>query len=62
MLGRIRADGACRDGIFLLSVPVAYFAPDAAPYLWLVLFVDPSSRLAARSSAPDDEGDRPPRL
>ena len=35
-------------GIFLLSIPVAYFAPDVAPYLWLVLFVDPSSRLARR--------------
>jgi uncharacterized membrane protein len=45
-------------GIFLLSVPVAYFAPDVAPYLWLVLFVDPSSRLAQRGSAADDEGDR----
>lgn len=45
-------------GIFLLSVPVAYVAPDAAPYLWLVLFVDPSSRLARRGSAADEEGDR----
>ena len=45
-------------GIFLLSVPVAYFAPNAAPYLWLVLFVDPSSRLARRGSARNDEGDR----
>jgi len=35
-------------GIFLLSIPVAFLAPEAAPYLWLVLFVDPSSRLAAR--------------
>jgi hypothetical protein len=31
-------------GIFLLSVPLAFLAPDVAPYLWLVLFVDPSSR------------------
>jgi uncharacterized membrane protein len=37
--------------IFLLSIPLAYFAPDVAPYLWLVLFVDPSSRLARRSGA-----------
>jgi TMEM175 potassium channel family protein len=44
-------------GIFLLSVPVAYFAPDVAPYLWLILFVDPSSRLARRSGT-DGEGDR----
>jgi uncharacterized membrane protein len=35
-------------GIFLLSVPVAFLAPEVAPYLWLVLFVDPSSRLADR--------------
>ncbi|HEX6782481.1 MAG TPA: TMEM175 family protein [Solirubrobacterales bacterium] len=47
-------------GIFLLSVPVAYVAPDVAPYLWLVLFVDPSSCLAQRGSAAQDEGDRPP--
>ena len=44
-------------GIFLLSVPLAIFAADVAPYLWLVLFVDPSSRLARRSGA-DDEGNR----
>lgn len=43
-------------GIFLLSIPVAYLAPDIAPYLWLVLFVDPSSRLARRSGV-DGEGD-----
>jgi uncharacterized membrane protein len=45
-------------GIFLLSVPVAYFAPNVAPYLWLVLFVDPSARLARRGSGTDGEGDR----
>jgi len=44
-------------GIFLLSIPLAYVAPDIAPYLWLVLFVDPSSRLARRSGA-DGEGNR----
>lgn len=37
-------------GVFLLSVPVAFLAPSVAPYLWLVLFVDPSARLAARSA------------
>lgn len=36
-------------GIFLLSIPVALVAPNVAPWLWLVLFVDPSSRLAGRS-------------
>jgi len=35
-------------GIFLLSIPVALVAPTLAPWLWLVLFVDPSSRLAER--------------
>ncbi|HEU5104345.1 MAG TPA: TMEM175 family protein [Solirubrobacterales bacterium] len=43
-------------GIFLLSVPLAFLAPDLAPYLWLVLFLDPSSRLARRSGA-NGEGD-----
>jgi uncharacterized membrane protein len=38
-------------GIFLLSVPVAFLAPEVAPYLWLVLFVDPSSRLAGRRAS-----------
>jgi len=36
-------------GIFLLSIPVALVAPNVAPWLWLVLFVDPSSRLARRN-------------
>lgn len=36
-------------GIFLLSIPVALVAPNVAPWLWLVLFVDPSSRLAGRN-------------
>jgi uncharacterized membrane protein len=36
-------------GIFLLSIPVALVAPNVAPWLWLVLFVDPSSRLAGRT-------------
>jgi uncharacterized membrane protein len=48
-------------GIFLLSVPVAFVAPDLAPYLWLVLFLDPSSRLARRSGT-DGEGERAARL
>jgi uncharacterized membrane protein len=33
-------------GIFLLSVPLAFFAPSVAPYLWLALFLDPSSRFS----------------
>ncbi len=35
-------------GIFLLSIPVALVAPTLAPWLWLVLFIDPASRLAGR--------------
>jgi uncharacterized membrane protein len=35
-------------GIFLLSIPVAFLAPGIAAYLWLVLFLDPSARLAGR--------------
>jgi uncharacterized membrane protein len=35
-------------GIFALSVPLAFLAPSLAPLLWLVLFLDPSSRLAGR--------------
>ena len=36
-------------GIFLLSVPLAFLAPSLAPFLWLVLFLDPASRLAGRA-------------
>lgn len=35
-------------GIFLLSIPVAFISPGLATLLWLVLFVDPASRQAAR--------------
>lgn len=34
--------------VFLLSVPIAFVAPDWAPLLWLVLFFDPAPRLAKR--------------
>ncbi|HEX8050775.1 MAG TPA: TMEM175 family protein [Solirubrobacterales bacterium] len=34
--------------VFLLSVPLAFLAPRLAPYLWLLLFFDPSGRLARR--------------
>ena len=37
-------------GVFLLSIPLAFSAPSLAPFLWLVLFLDPSSRLARRAS------------
>jgi uncharacterized membrane protein len=35
-------------GIFLLSIPVAFLSPGLATLLWLVLFIDPASRLAGR--------------
>jgi uncharacterized membrane protein len=57
--GQVRS--AYIAGVFLLSIPLAYLAPAVAPYFWLVLFVDPSRRLVGRSSAAEDEGDRPPR-
>ncbi len=34
--------------IFVLSIPLGFVLPRAAPYLWLLLFLDPSSRLAGR--------------
>jgi uncharacterized membrane protein len=52
-----RVRGAYIAGIFGLSIPFAYFAPAIAPYLWLVLFLDPSRRLVRRGSAVEDEGD-----
>lgn len=38
-------------GVFLLSIPIAFVAPSAAPYLWLLLFLDPASRLASRAAS-----------
>jgi uncharacterized membrane protein len=41
-------------GVFLLSVPLAFVVPRAAAYLWFLLFLDPSARLARRTtSAPE---------
>jgi uncharacterized membrane protein len=40
-------------GVFLLSVPLAFLAPNVAPYLWLALFIDPSSRLGRREVSRD---------
>lgn len=39
-------------GIFALSIPLALIAPTLAPWLWLVLFIDPASRLADRGVSP----------
>jgi uncharacterized membrane protein len=35
-------------GVFLLSVPLAFVIPSLAPYLWLVLIVDPTERIVSR--------------
>lgn len=43
-----RVRSAYIAGIFLLSIPLGFVAPRAAPYFWLLLFLDPSSRLARR--------------
>ena len=40
-------------GIFLLSIPVAFFSPGLATLLWLVLFLDPASRLMGRGLSRD---------
>ena len=37
-------------GVFLLSIPLAFFVPRAAAYLWLLLFLDPSRHLVRRAS------------
>jgi TMEM175 potassium channel family protein len=34
-------------GVFLLSVPLAFLVPRIAPYLWLLLFIDPAVRFRA---------------
>jgi uncharacterized membrane protein len=36
--------------VFLLSVPLAFVVPRAAAYLWFLLFIDPSRRLARRGT------------
>jgi uncharacterized membrane protein len=43
-----RVRSAYIAGVFLLSIPLGFVAPRAAPYLWLLLFLDPSARLATR--------------
>ena len=40
------ARGLYISGVFLASIPVAFFAPGWAPLLWLVLFWDPTPRVA----------------
>jgi uncharacterized membrane protein len=37
--------------VFLLSIPVAFFAPALAQLMWLVLFFDPTDRIVARTAA-----------
>lgn len=42
---RIRASYIA--GVFLVSIPLAFVAPNLAPLLWLALFFDPASRFFA---------------
>ncbi len=44
--GKIRAGWIA--GVFLLSIPVAYIDAHIAPYMWLLLFLDPTRRLTQR--------------
>jgi uncharacterized membrane protein len=37
--------------VFALSIPIAFVVPSLAPFLWLVLFFSPVSRLVGRSGA-----------
>jgi uncharacterized membrane protein len=46
-----RARASYIAGIFLLSIPLGFVAPRAAPYLWLLLFLDPSRQLTRRASS-----------
>jgi len=34
--------------VFLFSIPVAFVSPTVAPFFWLLLFFDPSGRIARR--------------
>jgi TMEM175 potassium channel family protein len=36
--------------VFLISIPVAFLSPSAATIMWLVLFFDPSGRIASRAT------------
>jgi TMEM175 potassium channel family protein len=36
--------------VFLLAIPLAFVAPSLAPLLWLVLFFDPTEKIAARAA------------
>lgn len=38
-------------GVFLLSIPVALIDPHISPYMWLVLFLDPTRRIVSRGSS-----------
>lgn len=48
-------EGLVRAGyiasVFLISIPVAFFAPTAAQLMWLVLFFDPTDRILARAAS-----------
>lgn len=37
--------------VFLASIPVAFVAPTIAQFMWLILFFDPTSRIAGRTNS-----------
>jgi uncharacterized membrane protein len=48
-------------GVFLLSIPIAYVDAHIVPYMWLVLFLDPTERINRRlgpETPPRDPGPR----
>jgi uncharacterized membrane protein len=48
-------------GVFLLSIPVAYADAHIVPYMWLVLFLDPTERINRRLAPETPPRDREPR-
>jgi uncharacterized membrane protein len=45
--------------VFLVSIPVAFVDPHFAPFLWLILFLDPTRRFVGRGEGSGDGGERP---
>lgn len=46
-----RIRGTYIAAVFMLSIPLAFVVPRAAGYLWFLLFLDPSKRLASRTTS-----------
>ena len=48
-------------GVFLLSIPVAFLDAHVVPYMWLVLFLDPTERINRHLAPGTPPHDPPPR-